>query len=181
MKHRQTETKAYLKKALTLLLQDTEIEHLTISQITKKAGINRSTFYLHYQDKYDFINHLKDDTWQEIDILLERHKHQPRAGILAILQFLKGDFDFISAIANSLFLNLSESIKDFTRHLLSPDEQIAEALVEAYRIPYPYALTVYLSSIESIISLWIETGGQESPEEMTDIILTVVDLGNQFQ
>ncbi|MFC3928780.1 TetR/AcrR family transcriptional regulator [Streptococcus caprae] len=52
-KIRQTETKTYIKEALTQLLKETDFERLTISQITKKAGINRGTFYLHYTDKYE--------------------------------------------------------------------------------------------------------------------------------
>jgi hypothetical protein len=48
--------------------------------------------------------------------------------------------------------------------------------VSYYVIPYQYALEVYLSSIESIISLWVSNGGVESSEEVTDIILKVASL-----
>lgn len=45
-----------------------------------------------------------------------------------------------------------------------------------YHIPYPYALEVYLASIESIITYWINNGYQESPQDVTDIILKTVAL-----
>ena len=36
-----------------------------------------------------------------------------------------------------------------------------DAITTYYDIPYQYALEVYLSSIESIISFWIANGGKE--------------------
>lgn len=45
-----------------------------------------------------------------------------------------------------------------------------------YHIPYPYALEVYLANIESIIIYWINNGYQESPQDVTDIILKTVAL-----
>ena len=56
---RHTQSKAKTKAAITeLLLENNDFSSITIRQITEKANINRSTFYLHYQDKYDLIDKL---------------------------------------------------------------------------------------------------------------------------
>ena len=44
---RQTQTKEILKTALIQLLQTKEFEAITVSDISRTAGVNRGTFYLH--------------------------------------------------------------------------------------------------------------------------------------
>ncbi|MCO4612962.1 transcriptional regulator, TetR family [Streptococcus infantarius subsp. infantarius] len=48
MAKRQTETKNYLRQSLAKLLLEKRFEVISVSDLTKTAGINRGTFYLHY-------------------------------------------------------------------------------------------------------------------------------------
>ncbi len=48
-------TAALMNQALLALLEKKDIEFITITEITKKAGVNRSTFYLHYDSVYDLL------------------------------------------------------------------------------------------------------------------------------
>ena len=59
MQQRQTTTKSDIKEAFIQLLATRSLEDITISQLTKKAGVNRSTFYLHYLDKTGFFRAVK--------------------------------------------------------------------------------------------------------------------------
>ena len=47
-------TALLMDEALLSLLENKEYEFITVTEICKKAGVNRSTFYLHYQN----INHI---------------------------------------------------------------------------------------------------------------------------
>lgn len=62
---RVVKTYRVLYDALLELLEDNSFEEIKVSDICKKALINRSTFYSHYNDKYellvDFINVLKEE------------------------------------------------------------------------------------------------------------------------
>ena len=42
-------------EALIYLLEKKDIEYITIKEICNKAGVNRSTFYLHYESINDLI------------------------------------------------------------------------------------------------------------------------------
>ncbi len=44
-----------MNQALLSLLEKKDIEFISITEITKKAGVNRSTFYLHYDNIYDLF------------------------------------------------------------------------------------------------------------------------------
>ena len=67
MQQRQTTTKSDIKEAFIQILATRNLEDITISQLTKKAGVNRSTFYLHYLDKQDFLEQLKEEIKQAIE------------------------------------------------------------------------------------------------------------------
>lgn len=54
-------TKAAIRKAFLDLLKEKPFNQITINDITKAAMINRSTFYLHYQDKYDLMEKLENE------------------------------------------------------------------------------------------------------------------------
>ena len=68
---RKTTTKSDLKAALTRLLREKDFEAISVSDITKEAGVNRGTFYLHYVDKFDMMDKLIDEILQNILTLLK--------------------------------------------------------------------------------------------------------------
>ena len=85
MQQRQTTTKSDIKEAFIQLLATRNLEDITISQLTKKAGVNRSTFYLHYLDKQDFLEQLKEETITTVRMILRKETFYPKEALEAIL------------------------------------------------------------------------------------------------
>ena len=48
-------TAKLMNTALLLLLEKKEIDNITVKEICEKAGVNRSTFYLHYETIDDLL------------------------------------------------------------------------------------------------------------------------------
>lgn len=48
-------TRYSLQEALRALVRERGFESITVQDIAQQAGINRATFYLHYEDKYDLL------------------------------------------------------------------------------------------------------------------------------
>lgn len=46
----------YIIVAFQELLSEISFEKITVQLIAKRAGVNRSTFYLHFKDKYDLLD-----------------------------------------------------------------------------------------------------------------------------
>lgn len=46
-------TSLLMDEALILLLEKKDFEYITIKEICEKAGVNRSTFYIHYENTFD--------------------------------------------------------------------------------------------------------------------------------
>ena len=49
-------TALLMDEALLLLLEKKDYEFITVKEICAKAGVNRSTFYLHYESIDDLLN-----------------------------------------------------------------------------------------------------------------------------
>ena len=48
-------TAMLMDEALLYLLEKKDFEYITVKEICKKAGVNRSTFYLHYENTNDLL------------------------------------------------------------------------------------------------------------------------------
>ena len=85
---RQTQTKTAIKTALTQLLQEVGFEQLTVRQLCQRAGINRGTFYLHYQDKFDLMEQLKEETLSQLrTFFIENQEHNVH--LVLVLEYIK--------------------------------------------------------------------------------------------
>lgn len=174
---RQTQTKQKIKGALTQLLKQSPFEEVSVTAICRQARINRGTFYLHYLDKYDLMDKLKEDTLGHIyDILTEETDQLSKAVIHDILWDIYDDFEFISVLAQTPYVKFSDSIHHFIASILHLNPKIEKQITLFFGIPKEYALAAYIASLEAVISRWIANGGKESPDQMTEIIYQVSAL-----
>jgi AcrR family transcriptional regulator len=52
--------KEYIIQAFIKLLESKAFEEISVKEIVKKAGISRSTFYIHFQDKYKLMDFIRE-------------------------------------------------------------------------------------------------------------------------
>lgn len=172
---RQTRTKEDIKEALIQLLSEDKFEYISVSKLCKRAGINRGTFYLHYLDKYDMMDRIKEETMSQFQSLFDDDSATTDEILTANFQLLKEHERLINALIKSKYIDFRQAIREFLLTVILDEKQIQHTqkfLAENFHIPQGYALEVFLSSIEGIISLWISSGAQEEPEEITQMILT---------
>ena len=61
-------TRALLLEALVRLMRDRDAAQVSVAQLTRTAQVNRSTFYAHYVDIFDFLD---TETQRLVDGLIE--------------------------------------------------------------------------------------------------------------
>ena len=48
-------TASLMDEALLLLLEQKDFDRITVKELCQKAGVNRTTFYLHYENMGDLL------------------------------------------------------------------------------------------------------------------------------
>ena len=105
-------TKSTLYKSFLKLIQKKSVVAITITDICAEAGVNRSTFYDHFNDKYELLNSLIKDLDKELSSKLVENKNIESAKdyYMKMIELL---FDHISnniSIYNSIIKNNNNSI-----------------------------------------------------------------------
>ncbi|WP_212936944.1 TetR/AcrR family transcriptional regulator, partial [Bacillus hominis] len=86
---------------ISLLCENSSISSLTIQKVATKAGLNRTTFYLHYQDIQDLIDQITDEILNELSNKIVDLMH---AKDLSEKQKLTQLLDYIYIHRNYLFI-----------------------------------------------------------------------------
>ncbi|WP_035451020.1 TetR/AcrR family transcriptional regulator [Agrilactobacillus composti] len=72
---RVVKTKNLIQSTFIELIKQEGFKKITINDISRSANINRSTFYLHYTDKYDLLNQIVDRNIDQIINSIPRQLH----------------------------------------------------------------------------------------------------------
>ena len=105
----------------------------------------------------------------------EEERESPQKLMTVNFHILRANERLINALTRSHYIDFREAIREFMTSIILSDKQETATqrfLEENFHIPQKYALEIFLSSVEGVISLWIASGAQEEPEEITDMILT---------
>lgn len=65
-------TKKAIKTALFRIMEDKDISSITISELSKQAGVNRRTFYMHYRNITDILDEIEGDLVEALGQLVKR-------------------------------------------------------------------------------------------------------------
>ncbi|MCL6458022.1 MAG: TetR family transcriptional regulator C-terminal domain-containing protein [Gorillibacterium sp.] len=69
-------TRQLIGDAFIHLLQEIELEKITVNRIAQRATINRVTFYLHYRDIPDMMERMADKMINDINAILQNAPNQ---------------------------------------------------------------------------------------------------------
>ena len=157
------------------LLEESSLEQISITDIIKKANLSRPTFYYYYSNKEDLVETTFSKILDKSQVFFR--KTWPTKKVLSLKCY-----DILRKIKNSVSTlmthipNINEMIREFIiETILNSDiENVTELMEQSYHIPAKYSLEVYVSTIVTILTLWLKEGCIESPEELADIILEAV-------
>ncbi len=184
---RATQTQMRIKLAFTELIDEKGLDALTVSDLTRRARINRGTFYLHFIDKYDLLEQLEGDFMARLEEILLRPREDgaigppemfPRAAILESLEFVSKDLAFVSAIAGcNGDAQFSTKLRRIVGTLLDQGLATTGQRVDGRGVfGEAYARELVLDHVLTIVSLWLKRGGPETPGCVADMISSAKDL-----
>ena len=170
--------------ALISLLEKKDFEFITVKEICQTAGVNRSTFYLHYENTTDLLR----ETTQYI---LDKHFSYYSADLQSISQFPQTDRSTSIFITPEYLKPYLTFVKENQRlfrlalkhfHLLNMNhvhdmlfQNIFQPILSQFHIPsgdQQYVIKFYLSGIMGIVTEWLS---HECAEDMDRVIRIITD------
>lgn len=180
-------TAVLFDEALIYFLNKKSIEYITIKEICNKAGVNRSTFYLHYEsindlveetmnyinnrfimyfnaDTKDFINKIKCSNLEDLKLVQKEY-------LTPYLNFIKENKNIFKASFNNpkgmMAINKYNHLKVY----------VINPILDRFNIPKnerDYLIAFYISGIIAIIKEWINNDCKASIIDVEDIIIKCV-------
>ena len=169
--------------ALISLLKKKSFDYITVSEICEAAGVNRSTFYLHYETvgdllaettRYlldDFLSYFTTDTqsiaFNLIDCELEDLVFVCDKYLSPYLSYIK---DHKEVFGTALLHNEVLGFEDVYQRMF---ENIFNPILERFRYSRSirqYVMMYYLNGINAIILEWLRNGCDKSVQEISEII-----------
>lgn len=177
---RKTRTEQALREAFVDLVREKGFENLSVSDLSREAHINRGTFYSHYVDKFDLIDQYIASVIEEISSIIlssespsiDSSELIPYTRILEAMRYVQDNHKFISALAQGAGDGkLQGKMKEIIVSLIQQQISLSDNLHLTFKgLPYDYGREMLVSSVTSVIWLWIKKDCAESPEEIAHII-----------
>ena len=187
-------TAAKMDEAFLALLEKKDFAYITVKEICEAAGVNRSTFYLHYETMADllsesishineqFLSHMKKDPEAFVAKLRDC---SPDELYLITPEYLIPYLDYIeqhrrlfcTAMENAAVLEMDKSYDRMFRHILAP-------ILDRYGVPQKerrYIIAFHIHGIMAIISEWLKDDCADSIEYVADLIQRCVKRSKEEQ
>ena len=176
-----------MDEALITLLEKKDFEYITIKEICDTAGVNRSTFYLHYENTYDL---LKETTRYILDKHFAYYSSDTKGITERFVNCELRDLVFITSEYLTPYLTFIKdnqrlfkvSIKQFNSFNMNEVygrmfEHIFNPILERFHVPEKersYMMKFYLTGVYAIVMEWLEKNCSDDMETVTRVITDCV-------
>ena len=176
-------TAAKMDEAFLALLEKKDFAYITVKEICATAGVNRSTFYLHYETIGDllaesmehmnrqFLDYMAHDSEA---FMAKLHTCPMEELYLLTPEYLTPYLNYIkehrrlfrTATENAAVLGLNSSYNRMLRHVFTP-------ILERYGVPQQdraYLMAFYIQGLMAILTEWLKGDCADSIEHILAII-----------
>lgn len=169
-----TITKNALATSLKKLMNSTPLDKITVKSIVSDCGVNRQTFYYHFQDVYDLLGfiykteviaNISDcksyDTWE--------------SGFLKVFYYVKENKKLCMNTLNSLGRDHLETFlhNEVFKLLIDVVEEVAKGL-DVSDLNKKFIANFYTFAFIGTLISWMKNDMKESPESIIHNIDTLI-------
>ncbi|MBS1471796.1 MAG: TetR/AcrR family transcriptional regulator [Lachnospiraceae bacterium] len=176
-------TAVRMDEAFLTLLERKDFAYITVKELCETAGVNRSTFYLHYETMADlltesvshmneqFLAYMKKDS----EAFMPKLENCPLDELYLITpEYLNPYLGYIekhkrlfrTAMEKAVVLRMDKSYNGLFRHVFTP-------ILDRYGVPQKdrsYLIAFYLHGLMAIISEWLKNNCADSVSYIIDMI-----------
>lgn len=175
MDRRTQYTKKIIKETCLELLEEKDITKVSVSELCKKADINRATFYRYYLDIFDLLKKIEDDFVEELKGSYKNFNLKDNAfydyvsallktclnnkKLVKVLFYSNNNISFLNAILEDAYVRFKDKWRNDVPN-------INEKEIE-------YASIYIFNGTLGLVNYWIQN---DFTEEIEDITKSIVEL-----
>ena len=176
-------TAARMDEAFLELLEKKDFAYITVKEICERAGVNRSTFYLHYETINDLLaestQHIIDQFMEAMPYNTSEFMEKLSSRPLEELYFITPEYltpylnyirehrrVFLTSVRQASVLGLNDAYLALNRHVFTP-------ILERFHLPPPeqkYVMPFYINGLIAIIIEWLKEDCEDSVEHIISVI-----------
>lgn len=172
-----------MDEALLSLLEKKDLEYITVKEICERAGVNRSTFYLHYETMGDllaesaeylneqFIAHMK---LVPAEVLSSLHDCPAQELYFITPEYLRPYLSYVAehrrlfqkVLENPSVMDAKGTYDKMFRHVFSP-------ILSRFQVAQKdqgYMMAFYIRGLMAVISQWLKNGCTDSVDQIIAIM-----------
>lgn len=170
---RYKDSEKKIQDALMKLMENRELQGVSVQDICKLAQINRTTFYSHYDDIYDLMTKTERmirlellSTFEARGVKMQNVFHHDF--LLFFLQHIEKNRTFYRiCLCQRTRFPVNEGFEPLWRTVVKPHCD-RRGITDENRMLY--YLTFYQAGFTMILRRWVEGDCQETPEELCAIL-----------
>ena len=180
-------TASLMDEALLILLEKKDFDYITVNEICKQAGVNRSTFYLHYESTSDLLeecienmnknflnsfdetykdafNKIKNGDLEELNFITPKY-------LIPYLNYVKENTKIYKvAISKPKIMKSHEKFEGLYENIINP-------ILDRYNLDNKkrkYVVNFYIKGIEAIINEWIKNDCSDDVDFIIDLLMGLI-------
>lgn len=179
---RITKTKAAIREAFFSMIKEKSSPKITVTEIAKRANIDRKTFYLHYDSTEAIVNEFYQELINELLLILEKndffdHSFDVSSLFQSLNLLIDRDIDLYRHIAKmpSYFLfweEIKNIVKSVIVEAMSVRLKMSQAELELYA-------EFYSAGVASAYLTWLKNEVNLTETEVADIVGAAAFYGFQ--
>lgn len=180
-------TALLMDEALLVLLEKKEYEFITVKEICEKAGVNRSTFYLHYQSIDNLLFETIEMINKRFNSSFDNKKINPQIlkkedlfliddnYLIPYLKFIKDNKNIYKLIHNNPYLFRKQQVFEKLYN------ELFSVILDKYGVKEEekeYIFAFFSFGLVAVIQKWIENDCKEDIEKMVELMKKVIMYTN---
>lgn len=170
-------TKRMLKESILEILKKKDLDAINVTELCREAGINRATFYRHYEIPRDVLMEIQRDLYHELrqQMKLPKSREEIRPGLEEMCAFMDEHLDLLRILircnSDTDFANFINDIyMEFVKEYVH-----LEPLRKLSKEDLQLLLLYSAGGSYFVLRSWILGSIKKSPKEMADYIYGLLD------
>jgi len=159
---RRRQSRKKMEEIFMDMLKETDLNKISVTDICKRAGVNRTTFYSNYEDIYSLADSVREGIKEEVaKLYMDEIKESRRDhNFLKLFCHIKENPDLYRTYFK---LDTEGRFDIFSYDIVDAQKYYGNKFIE-------YHIEFFGKGLTAVIKKWLENDCRETPEEIFGII-----------